>query len=327
MKKITIYIISFVAFLLYANAGAFALTANLPEGYFMNKVVTNIDPQVLAFSPDGTLYVKHFYDNEVYITRFTDRAYETIFVDKGLNGDQGQMTFDKQGNLYSVSSLRNAVYKIEIPKLRLETYDFDNCPTGVAYKDGFLYVITSLDGIVWKLNPEKGTKVVFADTKILGRGTGLFSRLQFDPFGNLLATSSSDPYYEIIKIDSSGQISSYLNDPNIYLFNPRDMAFNSNGELFVNSIGWHNWTDGRIWFIDSNLQPKIFAGFINDSNSKAGGTSLAIDNADNLFVGFGVRSDSDLSINKISKNSSEVEPLVFQQPTNPKIVIGNSKIK
>ena len=55
--NITLLITFLTLHVTFNNNQAFALTINLPAGYYSGEYITGIDVQSMAFSPDGTLYV------------------------------------------------------------------------------------------------------------------------------------------------------------------------------------------------------------------------------------------------------------------------------
>ncbi|MGA1840761.1 MAG: hypothetical protein ACMUIU_09070 [bacterium] len=331
----TILLISILSMYVLSGNSAVALTINLPDGYFADKYITNIDPVSLAFSPDGSLYVKHWYKCDSHITRFNSNGtYETIAVIPLAEGrDQGPIVLDAEGNIY-IALYPSRVYEIDLKSSEVKTFEFINSHGAIGIDigpDGNLYVMTNSDGLVWQVNPDTGERKIYTDTKILGRGTSIFRSLQFDPSGNLLSSSSSYPYWEIISIDPSGEISSYLGDPGFRLFNPVDMMFNSGGKLFVSSLGktrranQTNYTDAAIWLIGQDRFPELFVTFLDDSVSRARFISLAIDNSDNLYFGSGVR-DADFSISRISNQSASLNPITYQGPTKDFIFLrGNQE--
>ena len=122
--KIIVFLFVLTIFVLFGNA-ALALTINLPDGYFANKYVTDVNVQAMAYSPDGSLCVKHWYKCDSHITMFNNNGiYETVAVIPLASGaDQGPIVFDADGNLY-IAIYPDSVYKIHLKNSKVTAFHF-----------------------------------------------------------------------------------------------------------------------------------------------------------------------------------------------------------
>ena len=213
-------------------------------------------PGQLAFDPAGNLYVANTFD----IVKFTPSGAGSVFATFDAPNSASTLAVDAGGNLY-VSNDYTAGNGYQILKFNPggQGSTFATTPDGAASlaidPGGNLYLSQGDQGQITKITPG-GSTSVFAKSVALD---GAHS-MAFGPDGNLFVASLAND--TIQEVTPGGVVSQFakLN------FQPGGLAFDSAGNLFVNSVS----TRGDLFKIAT-------AGTVTDTGVSTGAVySLAV---------------------------------------------------
>ena len=187
------------------------------------------------------------------------------------------LAFDQAGNLFVgwANAGSGAVYKFTPTGARTTFASGLNYPSGLAFdKAGNLFVADAGSGAVYKFTPT-GARTTFAS------GLNYPSGLAFDKAGNLfVADAGSGAVY---KFTPTGARTTFASG----LFDPGALAFDSAGNLFVVDRGFDY--DFVSYAAVYKFTPSGVRSTVVSENNQIHypvPQALAIDGADNLFVGW-----------------------------------------
>ena len=307
----------------FPDALAFDVTGNLfvaevntgiiykftPAGVKTTFAFAVNSPQGMAFDGTGNLFVSETATNQ--ISKFAPDGTRSTFA-TGLNGPTG-LAFDPTGNLFVAEGNTHTISKFT-PAGAQSTFSTDlKLPVGLAFDAvGNLYVTDSPVGgpyAVVKFTPT-GTRSIFAFVTnlisgiaadsglrlfVAGRGNNNIIRFDLTANQTTLASNLNQPlavavepvtpapgvvyvanqgtYNRIDLLSSNGRKSTFTSGGALTF--PNSIVFDSKGNLLVGTKG-----SGTIQKVSPSGVQSTFA-----STGPDGTYALAIDGADNLFVG------------------------------------------
>ena len=222
----------------------------------------------------GDLYDGGLSDQKIY--KFGPAGNLTVFVSDGATFQPDWLAFDSKGNLFASNPAHSAISKIS-PNGAITDFATGILPEDLAFDAaGNLFAIDGATGSILKYAPSGGTPTTFA-----GPGFNDFVALAFASNGDLFVTRRGDGlagHGSIVKFASSCTSSC---TPSIFypaqtggLFLPKDLAFDSSGNLYEADAG-----SGSIFKFAPNGTKTTFKTGLNAPQS------LAFDRNGILFVG------------------------------------------
>jgi sugar lactone lactonase YvrE len=219
----------------------------------------------------------------------------------GLNIANG-ITFDNDNNLYIADGGDDNIIKVDILGNKtifasgfsyIQNIVFDN----IGFPNGYLYVMD--DGVTLYKVDVNGNK-----TNFITNLNGHYFGMGFDTNNNLYYTSVDNNIY---KIDTNGNTSTFINGSGT-LYYPIVLAFDSNGDLLINSNQYITKYDSTGTLIN--------AAFISIPKNVR---SLIIDKNNNIYVTYNANFEK--YINKYDSNGNLISTIY--NDTNPtKAILG-----
>ena len=225
------------------NGGGFIYQYN-PGGVQSTFAAGLSRPRGVAFDHFGNLFVvTNTFDSgsqtlQVTIVKITPGGVQSTFATLSGNLFGEDVAFDSSGNLFVIAQDQNdpnqasTIYKFTPGGVQSTFGSMPGQGFGLAFDGaGNLFAADAVFQTIWKFTPD-GTRSVFVIASI-NPDQGLVG-LAFDRFGNLFASTESNLVEPdtILKFTPDGMQSTFA----MNLTNPRGLAFDRSGNLFVSEL-------------------------------------------------------------------------------------------
>jgi sugar lactone lactonase YvrE len=218
----------------------------------------------------GDLYDGGLNDQKVY--KFDSAGNRTVFVSGSTTFQPDWLAFDRKGNLFAANPANSTISKIPPNGSTITDFATGINPSDLAFDAaGNLFAIDMATGSIFKYTPS-GARTTF-------KGPGLTDlvALAFARDGNLFVTRRGNGQLgsgSIVKFTPTGAMSTFFPAQPGGLFLPKDLAFDSFGNLYEADSG-----SGSIFKFAPNGTKTTFKTGLNAPRS------LAFDRNGILFVG------------------------------------------